>query len=79
MLGDPITRLMRSPAGEASALADQTPPAQLTDDELRRELTSLELVVREAPERGIEPGVMELVQRRVAALRSEFARRVPGS
>jgi hypothetical protein len=76
-LGDPITR--NAQAGEAPSLLDQTPAEELDDTQLRRELANMDLVVREAGERGIAPDVLRLANERLAALSAESDRRATGT
>jgi hypothetical protein len=75
-LGDPITRNVSS--GDAPSLLDPTPIEDLDDSQLRRELANIDMIVREAGERGIAPDVLRLANERLAALSTELDRRATG-
>ena len=78
-LGDPVSRTadLAGKHGTQGALTDTTEPAQLTDEELRRQLANLDQIMREAPARGTPPDVTARVEERLSQLKLEHRRRNP--
>jgi len=72
-LGDTFTRALREKA--APSLMDEAPAGELTDEELRRELTNVDTIVREAMARGVQPGTLALAERKRRELSAEYERR----
>jgi hypothetical protein len=77
LLGDPVTRALR--ADEAPSLLDRRPPEDLTEAELRRELTNLDMIVRESATRGIQPDTLAVAEGRREELSAEYDRRFSGN
>ena len=74
-LGDPISRMADDPALLVPSLDDNTPPAQLSEQELRRQLANLHLIVAEAGLRGTPEPLTAKARRRLAELDAEYQRR----
>lgn len=75
VLGDPITRMMQSPAYQPPSVTDDRRPGELSDTMLRREAANLELIAAEAPLRGMAPDTLRQVEQRLRELRAELVRR----
>ena len=78
-LGDPISRLVNDDSQNGNVVTDDTDPAQLTDEELRRQLANLDQIVQEAPSRGTPPDITEQAQTRLRLLNIEHRRRTTTS
>jgi hypothetical protein len=74
-LGDPISRIADDDGGVHGVLNDDTDPARLTDEELRRQLANLDQIMRDAPQRGTPPHITEQARNRLRQLNIEQHRR----
>lgn len=69
VLGDPVTRLARGVSAEV--LSDE-PVAGLSEAELRRQLANADMLIKEAPDRGTPPHLVEALTRRRGELYAEY-------
>jgi hypothetical protein len=78
-LGDPITRMTDGKTLPGPSLADARPAAELGEEELRREIANLDMIVREAPVRGTDEAAVAASRERLDALKAEYRGRTSGN
>jgi hypothetical protein len=78
-LGDPITRMTDASTSPGPSIGDTRPAAELSEEELRREIANLETIVHEAPVRGTADDTVAETRERLNALQVEYQRRTGGS
>ena len=74
-LGDPVSRIADDPALRVPSLDDTADAHRLSEQELRRELANLSLIISEAAERGTPDTLIGRARGRVRALADEYRRR----